>query len=91
MDLSAHLHRVVDVEVVGDHRLRLAFDDGVSGELDASSWDWVGVFEPLRDPAYFARIELDHELGSIRWPNGADVAPETLHLWVAGERDNLSA
>jgi hypothetical protein len=51
------------------------FDDGVSGELDASSWDWRGVFEPLSDPAYFARVELDNELGSIRWPNGADVAP----------------
>jgi hypothetical protein len=39
MDLAAHLHRIVEVEVVGQHRLRLAFDDGVSGELDASNWD----------------------------------------------------
>jgi hypothetical protein len=38
------------------------------------------VFEPLRDPVYFARVELDAELGTISWPNGADVAPETLHL-----------
>jgi hypothetical protein len=75
MDLAAHLHRIVEVEVVGEHRLRLAFDDGVSGELDASSWDWRGVFEPLSDPAYFAR----------------DVAPETLHLLVARGRDNVSA
>jgi hypothetical protein len=91
MDLAAHLHRIVEVEVVGEHRLHLAFDDGVSGELDASAWDWRGVFEPLSDPAYFALVELDEELGSIRWPNGADVAPETLHLWVARGRDNVSA
>jgi Protein of unknown function (DUF2442) len=83
--------RVVDVEVVGEHRLRLAFDDGVSGELDASNWDWRAVFEPLRDPAYFARVELDDELGSIRWPSGADIAPETLHLRLARERDDASA
>ena len=91
MDLAAHLHRIVDVEVVGEHRLRLAFDDGVSGELDASNWGWRGVFEPLSDPAYFARVELDDELGSIRWPSGADIAPETLHLWLARERDDASA
>ena len=91
MDLAAHLHRIVDVEVVGEHRLRLAFDDGMRGELDASNWDWRGVFEPLSDPAYFARVELDDELGSIRWPSGADIAPETLHLWLARERDDASA
>jgi len=91
VDLAAHLHRIVEVEVVGEHRLRLVFEDGVSGEVDASGWDWRGVFEPLSDPAYFARVELDHELGSIRWPNGADVAPETLHLWVARGRDHVSA
>ena len=82
MDLASHLHRVTHVEVVGDHRIRVAFDDGVVGEVDASAWDWQGVFEPLRDPAFFARVELDAELGTISWPNGADVAPETLHLWV---------
>ena len=91
MDLAAHLHRIVEVEVVGDHRLHVAFDDGASGEIDASDWEWRGVFEPLSDPAYFAEVELDHELGSISWPNGADVAPETLHLWVTGRRDNVSA
>jgi hypothetical protein len=91
MDLAAHLHRIVEVEVVGDHRLRLAFDDGVAGELDASNWDWSGVFEPLRDPAYFARVALDPELGSISWPNGADIAPETLHLWLVRGHDNVSA
>jgi Protein of unknown function (DUF2442) len=91
MDLAAHLHRIVEVEIVGEHRLRLAFDDGVSGELDASHWDWSGIFEPLRDPVYFAQVGLDEELGTISWPNGADVAPETLHLWLASGRQNIPA
>jgi hypothetical protein len=91
MDLAAHLHRIVELEVVGEHRLRVAFDDGVSGELDASNWDWTGVFEPLRDPVYFAQVELDEELGTISWPSGADVAPETLHFWITSGRQNISA
>jgi hypothetical protein len=91
MELGAHLHRIVEVDVVGEHRLRLAFDDGVSGEVDASTWEWRGVSEPLSDPTYFAHVELVRELGTIRWPNGADVAPETQHLWVAQGHDNVSA
>jgi hypothetical protein len=91
MDLGVHLHRVTGVEVVGAHRLRVAFEDGLSGEIDASNWDWHGVFEPLRDPSFFARVELEPELGTITWPNGADVAPETLHMWVADAPERLSA
>lgn len=76
------LVHVTAVEVLGDHRLRLSFEDGVNGDIDLSEWEWRGVFEPLADPAYFRRVALDKELGTIVWPNGADIAPETLHGWV---------
>ncbi|HEX7280282.1 MAG TPA: DUF2442 domain-containing protein [Solirubrobacterales bacterium] len=70
---------VTGVGVLGGHRLRLNFDDGSSGEIDFSDEEWRGVFAPLADPDYFDRVRLDEELGTIVWPNGADVAPETLH------------
>jgi hypothetical protein len=73
---------VAEVEYRGAHRLRLGFDDGTVGELDFAREDWAGVFAPLADPDYFARVELDEELGTIVWPNGADIAPETLYLRV---------
>jgi Protein of unknown function (DUF2442) len=79
------LVHVTAVEVVGDHIVRLTFEDGAEGEVDLSAWEWRGVFEPLADPAYFRRVELDQELGTIVWPNGADIAPETLHSWVTGD------
>jgi hypothetical protein len=42
------------------------------------------VFEPLADAAYFRQVRLDEELGTVVWPNGADIAPETLHAWAVG-------
>jgi hypothetical protein len=77
---------VTAVEAVDNHCLHLGFEDGAEGEVDLSSWSWHGVFEPLADPAYFRRVELDAELGTIVWPNGADIAPETLHTWVVRGR-----
>ena len=77
--LMEKLVHVTDVECLGGHRLRLHFDDGTVGELDFSDDDWRGVFAPLRDPDYFSKVKLDRELGTIVWPNGADIAPETLH------------
>jgi uncharacterized protein DUF2442 len=71
------------VQFLGGYRLRLSFDDGACGEIDFSDEDWGGVFTPLADPEFFKRAELDEELGTIVWPNGADIAPETLYRLVA--------
>lgn len=73
---------VTEVEPLGGFRLRLRFEDGASGELNFSDEAWSGVFAPLADPGYFDSVRLDVELGTIVWPNGADIAPETLHRWV---------
>ena len=70
---------VVGVSVVGDYRLRLLFDDGTAGDVDLSSMQWKGVFEPLRDPKYFARVKVDPEAATVVWPNGVDLAPERLY------------
>lgn len=85
------LIHVTDLAVIGDHRLRLFFEDGSQGEVSFSDWTWSGVFEPLRDPAYFRKVRLDDELGTIVWPNGADIAPETLHAWALNGRDPAPA
>ena len=37
------------------------------------------VFEPLKDPKYFAQGVLDPICGTVLWPNGADFAPEAFH------------
>jgi hypothetical protein len=60
---------------LGGHRVWLRFDDGVEGEIDLAGELGGEVFEPLRDPAYFAGFRVDD---TLVWPNGADFAPEFL-------------
>lgn len=78
----AEIVHVTQVEPLADHRLHLRFEDGAAGEVDLSSRGWRGVFAPLQDQAFFEQVYLDKDLGTIVWPNGADIAPETLHRWV---------
>ena len=71
---------VVQARHLGGYRVWLRFDDGLEGELDLAGELWGPVFEPLRDPAYFARFSVDD---TLVWPNGADLAPEFLHAKLA--------
>lgn len=71
---------VVDVEPRGDYRLWLRFQDGVEGEVDLGpELTFQGVFASLRDPAYFARVRVNPDLGTICWPNDADWDPVVLY------------
>jgi hypothetical protein len=79
MNAMEQLVDVTAVEVLGDYRLRLTFADGTVGDVDFTAREWQGVFEPLGDPAYFARVDVDSEAGTIAWPDGLDMAPEPLY------------
>ena len=72
-----YLPSVVNAEYVGGHRIRVTFDDGSAGVVDFRRFLKGPVFQPLKDLDYFRRFELDG--CTISWPNGADVAPETLY------------
>jgi hypothetical protein len=72
-------YTITAAEVIGDHQLRLTFLDGTVGAVDLRGEAWVGVFAELADPAYFARVTLDSEMGTVIWPNGADMAADALY------------
>jgi len=71
--------KVTRVERLGGYRLRLTFSDGVVGDIDLADELWGEMFEPLRDIAQFNSVSVDPELGTLVWPNGADLDPEGLH------------
>ena len=60
-------------------RLHLEFTDGSERTLDMEPYLKGSIFEPLkRDVTLFRSVRVDEELGTIVWPNGADVCPDVL-------------
>ena len=70
---------VVEAVVCGPHSLLVTFNDGEHQCVNLLPLLDGPVFEALRDPAYFARVVVDPVLGTVVWPNGADLAPEALY------------
>ena len=69
---------ITGVAVIGDHKLRLLFEDGTVGDVSFEDGEWKGVFEPLRDPARFAKVSIKY--GTLYWPHDElDMAPEPLY------------
>lgn len=71
------LPSVIQAVYRGEHRIHLTFNDGLERTIDFGEWLEGPVFEPLKDPGFFQHFFLDG--GTVAWPNGADIAPETLY------------
>jgi len=74
---SQYLPVVVSAKYKRDYLIEVEFDNGVRKILDFSKWLNGPIFEPLKDKKYFKNFFLDG--WTVAWPNGADVAPETLY------------
>ena len=78
---------VLRAKPLGDYRLRVEFSDDTVGVRDfAFVLKKTGpMSEPLKDPAYFARVFIED--GALTWPNGYDWDPIALHddMKAAGE------
>jgi Protein of unknown function (DUF2442) len=80
MSTRTRTARICSVEPLEGFVLRLGFDDGTTRQVDLEAGLWGPVFEPLRnDPQLFRKARVDRELGTVVWPNGADLDPDVLH------------
>ncbi len=71
--------RVIDAKHIKDYTLYLHFSDGSEGEVNLEHELEGEIFKPLRDIPYFKDFNVDQELHTVVWPNGADFAPEFLY------------
>lgn len=73
-----NLNDVTEIQYISGYCCRVVFDDGVGAVIDFSEYiDRGPIFAPLRDLDFFQQARI--EGGTITWPNGADIAPETLY------------
>ena len=73
------MHFVKSARHVVGCQLILGFEDGTYRIVDLEPHLDGEVFQPLKDPDYFRAFQVSADLDTIVWPNGADVAPETLY------------
>ncbi len=71
---------VTSAKYIEEYRVQISFNDGRKGVADLSDALKGSVFGPLKEKSVFSRLKLDKELGTIVWPNGADLAPEYIYF-----------
>jgi len=79
------LKDVTSVRAFDDRRIHVRFEDGMEGILDvAERVGFTGIFAALSEADVFRQVAVNRELGTVVWPNGADLDPDVLYAWVAG-------
>jgi Protein of unknown function (DUF2442) len=82
---------VTHVKYIDHHNLEISFADGLVGivDIDKIVPHYDGVFEPLSNLKFFAQVSVESELGTIVWPNGADLCPDVLYAHASGQSQRL--
>lgn len=75
------IHRVTAFAIVAPYTLRVEFEDHTHQIIDFRPIFAGNLFGPLRDLNVFNQVQLDPEVHTLVWPNGADFDPATLHDW----------
>ena len=84
------MNKIERIEYRDAYVYEIIFDDGLRAEIDFEPYLSRGpIFEPLRDIEYFKQAAI--EGGTICWPNGADISPESLYEQVEGANMRLQS
>jgi hypothetical protein len=75
------IYRVQWFQIVGPYTIRVRFDDQSEQVINFEPVLAGELYRPLRDATLFNQVQLDPEVHTLVWPNGADFDPATLHDW----------
>jgi hypothetical protein len=80
------MHYVAEASYVDDYKLRIQFENNEVRLVDLKNHLDGPIFEPLQNVNFFQRFEVNHDIDTVVWPNGADFSPD--FLYEIGERIN---
>jgi len=84
------LKDIVAVQPKENYTLHIVFEDGISGDLPISDLiEFSGIFAPLQQPDFFAQVQVHPELGTVYWPNDADLDPDVLYSYLNADEPKL--
>ena len=75
------IYRVKSFQIIASYTLRVQFDDDTEKTIDFEPVLNGELYSPLRDLSLFNQVQIDPEIHTLVWPNGADFDPATLHDW----------
>ncbi len=79
-------HDIIDVKYLGGYKLEITFENKKKGTVDLKHYiKKQGIFKRFANMKYFKQFYIDKELGVLCWPDGLDIAPETIYSETTGE------
>lgn len=76
--------KIKRIQYKGGYTYHILFEDDIKGIINFKPFLWGEVFKPLKDEKFFRKAFIDDTSGTITWPNGVDIAPETLYKNIIG-------
>lgn len=71
--------KLISIQYKNDYLYHITFADKREGIVDFKPFLWGEAFERIKDKEFFRKAFIDKMTGTITWPNGVDISPETLH------------
>jgi Protein of unknown function (DUF2442) len=68
--------QVTKVQPLSDGQIYVEIKNGATGIFDVKPYMNRGILQELQNKHYFNQVYIF--LGAVTWPNGQDIAPETL-------------
>ena len=81
--------RIVSAEPLSDYRLKITFNDGVSGIFPVEPARRGDVFLKLLDEKVFNDVTINADFGCVEWAGGVDLCPDTMHQAMTGSEPQV--
>jgi len=82
--------KIKNIQYKKNYIYHIRFKDDCEGDIDFKPFLWGEAFEMLKDRVYFQKAFIDKTTGTITWPNGADIAPETVYKKITAINSSIN-